>query len=132
MVEERRMRGVGLAVSMVSIIAAAAFAAPSARAMIRNNEVVMTGKVLYAMCTNTDAEIQQDCATFIRGFVEGARTAAEMNSAVSFFCLPETADTDLMVLAFTRQVERLPRSSMDDTAANVLRNALWLAFPCSP
>lgn len=125
------MKGVGLALSMVSVIAGAALPAPSAQAMIRNNEVVMTGKVLYAMCTNTNAEIQQDCATFIRGFVEGARTAADMNSAEPFFCLPPTADTDLIVLAFTRQVERLPRSSMEDTAANVLRNALWLAFPCS-
>jgi hypothetical protein len=125
------MRGHGLALSIVSAIAGAALPAPSAQATIRNNEVVMTGKVLYAMCTNTNPDIQQDCATFIRGFVEGARTAAEMNSAEPFFCLPATADTDLIVLAFTRQVERLPRSSMEDTAANVLRNALWLAFPCS-
>ena len=124
------MTRVGLALPLVSVIAALALAAPSGHAMIKNNEVVITGKVLYAMCTNTDAEIERGCTTFIRGFLDGARTAAEMSSAEPFFCLPETADTDLVVLAFTRQVERLPRSSMEDTAANVLRNALWLAFPC--
>lgn len=124
------MTRVGLALPLVSVIAALALAVPSGHAMIKNNEVVITGKVLYAMCTNTDAEIERGCTTFIRGFLDGARTAAEMSSAEPFFCLPETADTDLVVLAFTRQVERLPRSSMEDTAANVLRNALWLAFPC--
>ena len=125
------MRPFGVALSIVSVLAGSALVPPPARAMIRNNEVVITGKVLYAMCTNTDADIAQDCATFIRGYVEGARSASDMNSAVPFFCLPESADTDLLVLAFTRQVERLPRTSMEDTAANVLRDALWLAFPCS-
>jgi len=121
------MKRVRLALPLISVIAAA----PAAPAAIRNNEVVITGRVLYAMCTNADAEIERGCATFIRGFVDGARSAAEMSAARPFFCLPETAGTDLVVLAFTQQVERLPRTSMDDTAANVLRNALWLAFPCS-
>lgn len=120
-----------LALAPLSVIAGSLSAVPSAHALVRNNEVVITGKVLCAMCTNTDAEIERGCTTFIRGFLDGARTAAEMSSAQPFFCLPETADTDLVVLAFRRQVERLPRSSMDDTAANVLRNALWLAFPCT-
>ena len=124
------MRRARLVLPLISVIVASPLAAPSAQALIRNNEVVITGKVLYAMCTNTDADIERDCSTFIRGFVEGARIAAEMSSAQPFFCLPETADTDLVVLAFTRQFERLPRSSMDDTAADVLRNALWLASPC--
>jgi hypothetical protein len=119
-----------LALPLIAAIVASALAA-SGQAAIRNHEVVITGKVLYAMCTNTDAEIERGCTTFIRGFLDGARTAAEMTSAKPFFCLPETAGTDLVVLAFTEQVERLPRSSMEDTAANVLRNALWLAFPCS-
>ena len=118
-------------VPLMSAIVVLAAAAPVAHATIKNNEAVITGKVLYAMCTNTDAEIARGCATFIRGFVDGARTAAEMGSAQPFFCLPDDAGTDLVVLAFTRQVERLPRLSMDDTAANVLGNALWLAFPCS-
>lgn len=121
------MRGAAL----MSVVAALASTAPAARAVIRNNEAVMTGKVLYAMCTNADADIARRCTTFISGFIDGARTAAEMNSAQPFFCLPDDAGTDLVVLAFTRQFERLPRLSMDDTAANVLRNALWLAFPCS-
>jgi hypothetical protein len=125
------MTGARLALPLISAMVASALTAPAGRAAIRNNEVVITGKVLYAMCTNTDAEIERGCATFIRGFLDGARTAAEMTSAKPFFCLPETAGTDLVVLAFTEQVERLPRSSMEDTAANVLRNALWLAFPCS-
>jgi Ssp1 endopeptidase immunity protein Rap1a len=116
---------------LTSAIVALVPAAPTAHATVKNNEAVITGKVLYAMCTNDDADIARRCSTFIRGFVDGARTAAEMTSAQPFFCLPETAGTDLVVLAFTREVERLPRSSMDDTAANVLRNALWLAFPCS-
>jgi len=120
-----------LALAVLSAIAGSLSAVPTAQALVRNNEVVITGKVLYAMCTNADAEIERGCATFIRGFLDGARTAAEMSSAQPFFCLPETADTDLVVLAFTRQVERLPRTSMEDTAANVLRNALWLAFPCA-
>jgi hypothetical protein len=124
------MRRARLALPLISAMIALVLMPPSARATIRNNEVVLTGKVLYAMCTNADAVIERDCSTFIRGFVEGARSAAEMNAMEPFFCLPETANTDLLVLAFTRQVERLPRSSMDDTAANVLRNALWLAFPC--
>ena len=119
-----------LVLPLIAAIVASALAA-SGQAAIRNHEVVITGKVLYAMCTNTDAEIERGCTTFIRGFLDGARTAAEMTSAKPFFCLPETAGTDLVVLAFTEQVERLPRSSMEDTAANVLRNALWLAFPCS-
>ena len=121
------MRRVRLALSLISVIAASL----PGQAAIRNNEVVITGKVLYAMCTNTDVEIGRGCATFIRGYLDGAQTAAEMGSAEPFFCLPETVGTDLVVLAFTRQVERLPRSSMDDTAANVLRDALWLAFPCA-
>ncbi len=125
------MRQAALALPLMSAIAALALPAPFAHATIRNNEVVITGKVLYAMCTNSNADIARRCTTFIRGFVDGARTAAEMGSAQPFFCLPETAGTDLVVLAFTQQVERLPRTSMDDTAANVLRNALWLAFPCS-
>jgi hypothetical protein len=124
------MKRVRLALPLMSMIAILMSGAPSADAAIKNNEVVITGKVLYAMCTNTDAEIGRGCTSFIRGFVDGARTAAEMSSAEPFFCLPEEADTDLVVLAFTRQFERLPRSSMEDTAANVLRNALWLAFPC--
>jgi hypothetical protein len=115
----------------MSAVAALAAAAPLAHATIRNNEAVITGKALYAMCTTPNAEIARDCTTFIRGFLDGARTASEMSSAQPFFCLPDDAGTDLVVLAFTRQVERLPRLSMDDTAANVLRNALWLAFPCS-
>jgi hypothetical protein len=115
----------------MSGIAAAALVASSGQAAIRNNEVVITGKVLYAMCTNADAEFERGCTTFIRGFLDGARTAAEMNAAPPFFCLPESAGTDLVVLAFTQQVERLPRASLEDTAANVLRNALWVAFPCS-
>jgi hypothetical protein len=124
------MRRVRLALPLISV-AVSALASPSTHAAIRNNEVVITGRVLYAMCTYADAEIERDCATFIRGFVDGARSATEMSAARPFFCLPETAGTDLVVLAFTQQVERLPRTSMDDTAANVLRNALWLAFPCS-
>lgn len=124
------MRRARLALPLISV-AALTLAAPSTDAAIRNNEVVITGRVLYAMCTNADAEIERGCATFIRGFVDGARSAAEMTAARPFFCLPETAGTDLVVLAFTQQVERLPRTSMNDTAANVLRNALWLAFPCS-
>lgn len=124
------MRRAALAPLMSAIVALASMT-PAAHATIRNNEVVITGKVLYAMCTNTDAELARDCTSFIRGYLDGARTAAEMSSAKPFFCLPEDAGTDLVVLAFTRQVERLPRLSLDDTAANVLRNALWLAFPCS-
>lgn len=120
-----------LALPLTSMVVALASAAPAAHAMIKNNEAVITGKVLYAMCTNDDADIARRCTTFIRGFVDGARTAAEMTSARPFFCLPESAGTDLVVLAFTREVQRLPRASMDDTAANVLRNALYLAFPCS-
>lgn len=112
------------------VIFAGVFGALPAQAMIRNNEAVITGKVLYAMCTNDDADIARRCNTFIRGFVDGARSATEMTAVKPFFCLPESVGTDLVVLAFTREVERLPRSSMDDTAANVLRNALWLAFPC--
>jgi hypothetical protein len=115
----------------MSTVVALAAAAPVTHAAIKNNEAVITGKVLYAMCTNADAEIARGCTTFIRGFVDGARTAADMSAAEPFFCLPDDAGTDLVVLAFTRQVERLPRLSADDTAANVLRNALWLAFPCS-
>lgn len=120
------MRGAAL----MSVVAALAASTSAAHAVIRNNEAVMTGKVLYALCTNADAEMARRCSTFIRGFVDGARTAAEMSSAQPFFCLPDDAGTDLVVLAFTRQFERLPRLSMDDTAADVLRNALWLAFPC--
>ncbi len=125
------MKRARLALPLMSMAVALASAAPAAHAMIKNNEAVITGKVLYAMCTNTDADIARRCTTFIRGFVDGVRTAAEMSSAQPFFCLPDTVGTDLVVLAFTRQVERLPRSSMDDTAANVLRNALYLAFPCT-
>lgn len=121
------MRGAAL----MSVIIALAASTSAAHAVIRNNEAVMTGKVLYAMCTNTDADMARRCSTFIRGFVDGARSAAEMSSAPPFFCLPDDAGTDLVVLAFTRQFERLPRLSMDDTAADVLRNALWLAFPCA-
>src|SRR2546423_15335854 len=124
------MKRAWLVLPLVSMITALMSATPTADAAIKNNEVVITGKVLYAMCTNTDAEIERGCTSFIRGFVDGARTAVEMSSAEPFFCLPEDADTDLVVLAFTRQFERLPRSSLEDTAANVLRNALWLAFPC--
>ncbi|HLJ20740.1 MAG TPA: Rap1a/Tai family immunity protein [Stellaceae bacterium] len=124
------MRRAALALLAFMILALGS-AAPPARATIKNNEAVITGKVLYAMCTNDDADIARRCTTFIRGFVDGARTAEEMTSAKPFFCLPDSAGTDLVVLAFTREVQRLPRSSMDDTAANVLRNALWLAFPCS-
>lgn len=125
------MKRARLALPLASMVVALASAAPAAHAMIKNNEAVITGKVLYAMCTNDDADIARRCTTFIRGFVDGARTAAEMTSARPFFCLPESAGTDLVVLAFTREVQRLPRASMDDTAANVLRNALYLAFPCS-
>lgn len=125
------MKRARLALPLTSMVVALASAAPAAHAMIKNNEAVITGKVLYAMCTNDDADIARRCTTFIRGFVDGARTAAEMTSARPFFCLPESAGTDLVVLAFTREVQRLPRASMDDTAANVLRNALYLAFPCS-
>ena len=125
------MKRARLALPLMSLVVVIASAAPTARAVIRNNEAVITGKVLYAMCTNDDADLARRCNTFIRGFVDGARTAAEMTAAKPFFCLPESAGTDLVVLAFTREVERLPRSSMDDTAANVLRNALWLAFPCT-
>jgi hypothetical protein len=125
------MKRARLALPLMSMVVALASAAPTAHAMIKNNEAVITGKVLYAMCTNDDADIARRCTTFIRGFVDGARTAAEMTSGRPFFCLPESAGTDLVVLAFTREVQRLPRSSMDDTAANVLRNALWLAFPCT-
>lgn len=125
------MKRARLALPLTSMVVALVSAAPAAHAMIKNNEAVITGKVLYAMCTNDDADIARRCTTFIRGFVDGARTAAEMTSARPFFCLPESAGTDLVVLAFTREVQRLPRASMDDTAANVLRNALYLAFPCS-
>ena len=125
------MKRARLALPLMSMVVALASAAPAAHAMIKNNEAVITGKVLYAMCTNEDADIARRCTTFIRGFVDGARTAAEMTSGRPFFCLPESAGTDLVVLAFTREVQRLPRSSMEDTAANVLRNALWLAFPCT-
>ena len=124
------MRRTALALPAV-MASAIGCAVPAAHATIRNNEAVLTGKVLYAMCTNDDADIARRCTTFIRGFVDGARTAEEMTAAKPFFCLPETVGTDLVVLAFTREVERLPRSSMDDTAANVLRNALYLAFPCA-
>ena len=117
--------------ALMSAIVALLASATAGRAVIRNNEAVMTGKVLYAMCTNPDADIARRCTTFIRGFVDGARTAAEMNSSQPFFCLPDDVGTDLVVLAFTRQFERLPRLSMDDTAANVLGNALWVAFPCA-
>jgi hypothetical protein len=117
--------------ALMSGVIASMLAASSGDAAIRNNEVVITGKVLYAMCTSADTEFERGCTTFIRGFLDGARSAAEMSPGPPFFCLPETAGTELVVLAFTQQVERLPRLSMDDTAANVLRNALWTAFPCS-
>ncbi|GEM_PF-2635902 len=125
------MKRARLARPLMFASVASVLSASSTHAAVRNQEVVITGKVLYAMCTNADAELERRCTTFIRGFLDGARTAAEMTSSQPFFCLPETAGTDLVVLAFTKQVERLPRSSMDDTAANVLRNALYLAFPCT-
>ena len=44
------MRRVRLALPLISVVVASALAAPAGQAAIRNNEVVMTGKVLYAMC----------------------------------------------------------------------------------
>jgi hypothetical protein len=110
---------------------ALSLAAYPAAGMIKNNEAMITGKVLYAMCTNADPDIGASCATFVRGFLEGAKAAAETTKAKPFFCIPESATTDLVILAFTREVERLPRTSMDDTAGNVLANALWVGFPCT-
>ena len=52
------MKQVRLALRLMSMIAVLMSGAPSADATIKNNEVVITGKVLYAMCTNTDAEIE--------------------------------------------------------------------------
>lgn len=112
-------------------LASAVLVGLPAHAVIKNNEALITGRVLYAMCTNADPEIEAGCATYIRGFLEGARAAAETAAAKPFFCIPDTADTDLAVLAFTRHVERLPKTSMDDIAGDVLAKALWVSFPCT-
>jgi len=126
------MRRVRVALLIVFALAGAlSLAEHSALGMIKNNEAVITGRVLYAMCTNTDPEIGASCATFIRGFLEGARAAAETTKVKPFFCIPESADTNLVIIAFTREVERLPRASLDDEAGNVLANALWVGFPCT-
>jgi hypothetical protein len=90
----------------------------------------VTGRVLYAMCTTTESGFQTACRTFVEGFLEGVRRDADMHSDRPFFCLPEGTGTDLVVLAFTRQFERLPKTSMDEPAGMVLRDALWVGFPC--
>ena len=82
------------------------------------------------MCTTTENGFQTACRTFVEGFLEGVRRDADMRSGRPFFCIPEGADTDLVILAYTRQFERLPKTSMDEPAGMVLRDALWVAFPC--
>lgn len=93
-------------------------------------EPMLTGRVLYAMCTTTESGFQTACRTFVQGFLEGVRRDADMHSDRPFFCMPEDADTDLVILAFTRQFQRLPKTSMDEPAGMVLRDALWVGFPC--
>ncbi|HTS94918.1 MAG TPA: Rap1a/Tai family immunity protein [Stellaceae bacterium] len=95
-------------------------------------EPALTGRVLYAMCTTTEAGFLTACRSFVQGFLEGVQRDADMHSEKPFFCLAEDTDTDLVILAFTRQFERLPRTSVDEPAGMVLRDALWVAFPCEP
>jgi len=90
----------------------------------------ITGRVLYAMCTTTEPGFLTACRTFVQGFLEGVQRDADMRSGKPFFCLPEDTDTDLVILAFTRQFERLPMTSVDEPAGMVLRDALWVGFPC--
>jgi len=106
-----------------ALAAAPAFAQPGI-------EPALTGRVLYAMCTTTEAGFLTACRTFVQGFLEGVQRDADMHSGKPFFCLAEDTDTDLVILAFTRQFERVPKTSMDEPAGMVLRDALWVAFPC--
>lgn len=109
---------------LVGVIAAApAVAQPNA-------EPMLTGRVLYAMCTTTEAGFLSACRSYVQGFLEGVQRDADMHQGKPFFCLPEDTDTDLVILAFTRQFERLPKTSTDQPAGVVLRDALWVAFPC--